>query len=197
MSPRAYNQHARAEQAAQTRHRIVEATHQLHIEKGIAATTFRDIAQRADVGIGTVFHHFPTYEDVIAACGRYTMEAVQPPAPEMLERIADPKARIRLLVSELFDLHARTPWMSRIRAERDKFAALDHGLDEMEAMRHAFIYAALQPLRYSVRTLAFVNALLDFPVYESLVDAGLTHAAAVEEMTQLLVRRLIKPRRKK
>jgi AcrR family transcriptional regulator len=196
MSPRAYNQHARAEQAAQTRRRIVEATHQLHIEKGVAATTFRDIAQRADVGIGTVFHHFPTYEDVIAACGVYTLEAVQPPTPGLVERIADPKARIRYLVSELFDFHARTPWMSRIRAERDNFAALDRGLDAMEAMRKAFIYAALQPLRHSIRTQAFVNALLDFPVYESLVDAGLTHAAAIEEMTQLLVRRLIKPRRK-
>ena len=197
MSPRPYNQQLRAERAADTRRRIIDATHHLHIEKGVAATSFRDIAQRADVGIGTVYHHFPTYEDAIAACGRYTMELVQPPRPELVDGIDDPRARIRALVSEIFALHQRTPWMGRLRSERSLFPALDRGLVEAELMRHAFIDAALRPLRPGNRTRAFVDALLDFNVYQSLIASGFEHAAAVEEMSHLLAGRLIKPRRKR
>lgn len=196
MSPRPYNQHLRAERAADTRRRIIDATHHLHVEKGVAATSFRDIAQRADVGIGTVYHHFPTYEDVIAACGRYTLELVEPPRPELLEGYHDPKTRIRILVAEIFNLHKRTPWMGRIRSERSVSPALDRGLVEAETMRLAFINAALRGLRMTTRTRAFVDALLDFNVYESLTASGFAHNAAVEEMSRLLEGRLIKPRRK-
>ena len=197
MSPRTYHQNLRAERAEETKRRIVEATHHLHVEKGVAATSFRDIAQRADVGIGTVYHHFPTYEEVIAACGRYTLELVQPPRPELLESIDDPRARIRILVAEIFALHKRTPWMGRIRSERSLVPALDRGLVEAETMRHAFLDAALRPLRPGTRTRAFVDALLDFNVYQSLIASGFAHGAAVDEMSHLLAGRLIKARRKK
>lgn len=196
MSPRKYDQQLRAERAADTRRRIVDATHHLHIEKGVAATTFRDIAQRADVGLGTVYHHFPTYEDVIAACGEYTFELVQPPRPELFDGIDDPQARIRTLVAELFAFHRRTPWMGRIRAERDQFPALDRGLAEEETMRRALIESALRPLRVSARTRAVVMALLDHSVYQTLIAAGFSHAAAVEEMNRLLEGRLIQQRSK-
>lgn len=46
----------------------------LHRDRGIAATTMKDIAERADVGIGTVYHHFPSYEDAIRACGARTAQ---------------------------------------------------------------------------------------------------------------------------
>ena len=47
MSPRRYTLGRRALTAEETRRRIVEATYQLHDEKGIAATSLRDIARRA------------------------------------------------------------------------------------------------------------------------------------------------------
>jgi len=61
MTPRSYQMGKRAESAAQTRQRIVQATMALHRDRGIAATTMKDIAARADVGIGTLYHHFPRY----------------------------------------------------------------------------------------------------------------------------------------
>lgn len=38
--------------------RIVEATLKLHGQKGIFGTTWQEIAQEADVAIGTVYKHF-------------------------------------------------------------------------------------------------------------------------------------------
>lgn len=67
MSPGIYRQTKRQCPTEATRQRIVEATAALHAERGIAATTMKDIAARADAGAGTLYHHFPTYEDVVRA----------------------------------------------------------------------------------------------------------------------------------
>lgn len=197
MSPRHYRMQRRADAALDTRRRIVEATHQLHLEKGVGATTFRDIASRADVGLGTVYHHFPTYDDVIAACGELTMTLVQPPTAQIFQGVTDPGDRIRTLVHELFAFHKRTPWMESIRSERSQFAALDRSMTQGEEQRRELVAAALKPLRAGKRTLALVGAILDFTVYRQLIDAGLSHTAAVDEITQLLERRLLDARSRK
>ena len=60
---RKYTLGRRGEAAEETRRRIVEATFALHAEQGVAATTMTQIAERAGVSVGTVYHHFATYDD--------------------------------------------------------------------------------------------------------------------------------------
>jgi AcrR family transcriptional regulator len=64
--------------AVATRQRIVEATLQLHIERGVLGTSMRDIAARADVAPGTVARHLPDYEDIVTA---YELVRERYPAP--------------------------------------------------------------------------------------------------------------------
>ena len=71
----------RASAAAQTRQRIIEATRALHGEQGIAATSWDQIAARAGVGVGTVYRHFPSLDELIPACGAVTMEVLALPDP--------------------------------------------------------------------------------------------------------------------
>src|ERR1051325_567073 len=60
MAPRTYRMDQRAEAARATKRRIVEATLQLHGERGVLATSHKDVAERADVSVGTVYPHFRT-----------------------------------------------------------------------------------------------------------------------------------------
>jgi len=55
-----------ARQAAKDalRRRIVDATMALHLEKGVVATSFDDIARKADVAVATVYRHFPTLHEL-------------------------------------------------------------------------------------------------------------------------------------
>ena len=69
MKRRTYQLGRRAESAEETRRRLVQATFELHGEQGIAATSMKQIADRAGVGIGTVYHHFPTLDETVMACG--------------------------------------------------------------------------------------------------------------------------------
>jgi AcrR family transcriptional regulator len=186
----------RAESAEETRRRIVEATHALHDEKGIAATSYRDIAERADVGIGTVYHHFPTYLDVVEACGAHVSEQVRPPLPQILDEVGDTAGRVRRMVAEIFAFYRRFPGFDAARSERDQFSPVDRFMSQQERNRRAFVDAAFRGVKAGKRTRALAFALLEFRVYRDLVDSGLSHEAAVDEIVNTVLSRLNLPKKR-
>lgn len=190
MAPRKYRMDRRAETAARTRSKIVEATFALHAEKGVAATTFRDISARAGVGIGSVYHHFPTYDDVITACGDHTMMLARPPRPGILEGVKGVAQRVRVLVRDLFAFYERIPTLGRVRSERHQFVVLDRHFQHEEENRRALMTEALRGTRASARQRVLIFALLDFHIYKTLDDAGLAHETAVDEITTTILARL-------
>jgi len=178
---RKYTLGARSETAAETRQRVVQATYELHRTRGIAATSFRDIAERADVAIGTVYHHFPEYDDVIRACGAHTMVVSRPPTAAMFDGIRSPRERLRVLVRELFRFYDRIPEYERIHAERERFAFVSEAFQHIESARRALIAAAVRPRRIGKRVGAAAFAMLEPAVHRALVASGLStdHAAEV------------------
>src|SRR5918997_6556705 len=79
MSPRKYDMGRRAAAVEETRRRIVDATLELHAAQGIAATSWDEIAARAGVGVGTVYRHFPSLDELVPACGRVSMKLLALP----------------------------------------------------------------------------------------------------------------------
>src|SRR5215218_2310464 len=98
---RTYNLGRRAETAAETRQRLVEATYALHQERGITATSLRDIAERAKVSVGTAYHHFPTYLDAVRACAAHTAVVFALPDQSIFDGIEDVEERVQALMREL------------------------------------------------------------------------------------------------
>src|SRR3954468_18888239 len=89
MSPRKYDMGKRAAAAEATRRRIVDAAHQLHVEQGVAATSWDDIAERAGVGVGTVYRHFPSLDELGPACGAVVSEVIALPAADAIAAAFD------------------------------------------------------------------------------------------------------------
>ena len=58
MSPRRYSMDVRAEQAARTRERILDAALESYRERGIGSTSLQAVARRAHVSAATVLNHF-------------------------------------------------------------------------------------------------------------------------------------------
>src|SRR5437867_3820492 len=125
MAPRRYEMERRAEGARETRDRIVRATMELHAEQGVVGTSHKDIAARADVSVGTVYHHFPNQDDVVRACGACIRELFPSPSLDCLDARASRPARIATMTRELVALFARMPWLEKVRAERHQVPALD------------------------------------------------------------------------
>jgi AcrR family transcriptional regulator len=89
--------------ARRNREELLEVARQVIREQGVDAS-LRDIARRAGVGIATLYRHFPTREDLIAAIigegiQRLNVRAAElgdakPPGEALVEWLADIASRI-------------------------------------------------------------------------------------------------------
>lgn len=182
---RKYSLGRRGEAAEETRRRIVEATSALHAERGVAATTMKHIAERADVSVGTVYHHFPTYDDAIQACGEHTIALAPPPGPDLFAGAKTRRERIERLVRACFERFERIPNYEGVRAERYKFAPL-RGFFAAEAQNMRVLAAAAVGRGADAARTATVIALIEPGVWQALRAAGLTTAAASRQIADVV-----------
>src|SRR4051812_44377475 len=95
----------------ETRRRITEAAVELHGTIGPARTTITAVAERAGVQRQTVYRHFPTDEDLFAACSAHFYDTNRWPDPAVWARIADPAERAATALDELYRYYERTEGM--------------------------------------------------------------------------------------
>jgi AcrR family transcriptional regulator len=167
---RTYNLGRRAETAAETRQRLVEATYALHRERGITATSLRDIAERAGVSVGTAYHHFPTYLDAVRACGMHVAASSPLPPESIFDGLETLEERVEVFARELCGWYARHPWLERIRAERSAYPPVEEGMAAWERGIEQLARLAAGCTADEARTVA---ALTDVAVYSSLRRAGM------------------------
>jgi AcrR family transcriptional regulator len=74
--------------ARRNRQKVLAAARAVFSEQGVDAQ-MDDVARRADVGVGTVYRHFPTKDALLAALTDELFEAIAAHAREMLE-LEDP-----------------------------------------------------------------------------------------------------------
>lgn len=178
---RKYRLGRRGEAAEETRRRIVDATFALHAEQGVAATTMKHIAERADVSVGTVYHHFPTYDDAIQACGEYSLTVAPPPGPDLFAGARSRAERIERLVQACFERFERVPNYEAVRAERGKFAPLRAFFAAEAQLMRELAAAALGHGTDGAKT-AILIALIEPGVWQALRLAGLSTAAAARQI---------------
>ena len=181
---RTYNLGRRAETAAETRQRLVEATAALHFERGISAVSLRDIAGRAGVSVGTAYHHFPTYLDAVRACAAHVAATLPLPPPSILDGIVDVSERVAVLLRELCAWYERQPWLERVRAERSLYPPVEESMASVERAIEQLVRAAARCTADEARTVA---ALADVAVYTSLRRAGLSPARVPARMAEAVL----------
>lgn len=182
---RTYQQKQRAESAEETRRRIVQATFELHGEQGIAATTMKHIADRAGVSIGTVYHHFPTLDQTVQACGQMVMAMYPTPTEAILEDAKTLRERVFRLARALFE-HLDAVGFDLVRPDRHRVPIVRHFVAEEEAQRIELTRAALAPFKVDRDLIRIVAALLDIEVYRGLQRAGLSLDQAAEAITDII-----------
>ena len=185
MARRIYTQSKRGDAAETTRRMIVEATFDLHAEQGIAATTMKQIAARAGVAVGSVYHHFPTYDDAIRACGGLVLERSPPLDITIFDGATTAPERVAKLVIAMFNQYARLPMLELARADRHVSPVLRDFLAHEESHRRALATLALAPLGPDERTTAALAAMVDIGVWRAMTNSGFDTAAAALLATEL------------
>jgi AcrR family transcriptional regulator len=107
----------RAERVAETRQRIIESAVALHLERGPAQTSINAIAERAGVNRVTVYRHFPDARTLLEACSAHARRLNPPPSLDSWRRIEDPRRRIEVALTQLYDYFRRTEagWSNVLR----------------------------------------------------------------------------------
>lgn len=186
-SRRAYRLGRRAEGAAATRRRIVEATLRLHDEQGITGTSVRDVASRAGVSPSTVLGHFPRMADLIRACGELSDATYPMPDMSILDGTPDRRERMRLAALALFGWWSgiASGW-EHLQIDRRSLPEVDAWLRDVDA-RHRQLVAAALGTSPDDPAVAIGAALTSFGAWRSLRDAGLDDAAAATRVATTLI----------
>ena len=112
MPTRYYSPKVRQTQVLERRQRVAAATAELHAEKGVNATSYADIAEKAGVSLPTVHSYFPTQADLLSACtGHVVARAPQIPMQAILAA-PDLSDAANRLIAAVDGLHAYfEPWL--------------------------------------------------------------------------------------
>lgn len=188
--PRRYRLRARAAKVEETRRRIVAASTALHAEQGILATSYEQIARRAGTSPATVYRHFPSLDDLLPACAQ-TVHVLRPLTPaqaaDTFRDLDGLELRLRVLVLGTCECYARDAgWLRAARREEGLFPALQEIARVQRHNLRLLAGAALAGTRAGERTLQVVAALLDFPVWQALRDAGLGEEESAAEILALV-----------
>jgi AcrR family transcriptional regulator len=181
---RSYRKSRRAEALDETRARILRATMALHVEQGVATTSYPEVAARAGVGAATVYRHFPTIDTLVEACGAHIWDAIDVPtadrAAAAFAGLTTRAARLGSLAEELDAFYARAeaPLWSAVR-DQDRIAPLARFLAQIGKAVGAFIAVALEE-KQDAAPVRVAAALADFTVWRALSAAGLDGPARRE-----------------
>ena len=175
--PRKYELKQRAEQAADTRRRIVETVVGMHLTVGPAATTISEVARRVGVQRQTVYNHFPEEEELFAACSAHWRALHPAPDPAAWTDVRDG-------LRALYAWYGETePMTTNVLRDAEVLPALRAVL---EPGRDAYLAAVRKALTdgRSRRAAAAVAVATDFHVWRSLKELG--DDEAVELMAGLV-----------
>ena len=180
---RKYELKKRAEQLAETRRRITEATVELHRTVGPAETQISEVARRAGVQRLTVYNHFPDESSLFAACSDHWRALHPAPDPTPWGAVEAPGERLRTALAALYGWYRETePMTAHVLRDMERLPALRRIVDEGLGGYLAAVRALLaEPFRARGRRRqrldAAVRAVTDFHLWQALAPLGDAEAA--------------------
>ncbi len=192
MAPRKYRMDKRQQAVAETRGRILDATVALHGEQGILATSWEDIAQKADVALATVYRHFPSLDDLVPACGQKVAGIIRPPTWESVRGApidtSDQPGRVKSLVKEIFDFYeCGQVFLDVALRDASQVPTLAEFLTGWDAARKEIVTGILEIDDAQNASVPTILGFTDFRVWQSLNDQDVPMDEAVEKVSDLVL----------
>lgn len=184
---RPYEQKLRAEQAAETRQRIVEAALHLHGTIGPAQTTISMVAAEAGVQRHTFYAHFPDDRDLFLACSGLQQERDPLPDAQSWRSVADPKARLAKGLGAIYDWYGRNATLLACVLRDAEHHALTRATVDLRIAPHLKAMAEILGDGIPARQRPLLHLAMSFHTWRSLVqECGLTPKTALTTLTRAI-----------
>jgi AcrR family transcriptional regulator len=195
---RSYDNSGRAAAARETRRSVVRAAKELFLDRGYAATTLAQVAERAGVSVQTVYAQFGSKPALVKQIVDEAIAGDDEPVPivdrpEVLAQIAEPDPQVRIRMHARFSakrVTALEPIDRMVRSAAEVDPAMREQLERdqrglLEGMAQmASLYAGRDELVVSVEVAAArIAALMSPELYRRTV---LDHGWSLEDYTSWL-----------
>lgn len=118
-----------------SRQALLDAAAAVFVASGVDAPV-RQIAEKAGVGVGTIYRHFPTRPELVVAVYRHQVEACADAGPQLLTESATPEAALRAWVTLFVEF----------LATKHGLAGSLHGSSAEADALHAYFVGRLVPV---------------------------------------------------
>lgn len=98
----------------ETRDRLVKAACTLIAEKGVERLTLAELAEEADLGLGTFYTYFDTKEEIIEAAAASLMHSLAEHADALLVDLNDPAERVSVGIRDTINIATRSPALASL-----------------------------------------------------------------------------------
>lgn len=171
-----------------TRTKIVDAAKKLHAERGLLATGWDDIAREAGVSSVTVYRHFRSLHELVPACALSFIDEIRPmtieEATAAFADLPSPRAKLQRLVIGNCDCYERGEgWMNAATREAELIPELGEVVTAQQLTLERLVRAALEGPDTAEPVVATLRAVIDFPFWKALRNAG---QSAQEAKTTIL-----------
>ena len=173
------NQRAELAKAAR-REEILTAARRVFAERGFRGTTIADIAEAANIALGTIYLYFPSKEAVFAALNQQLAELITAAVTDVPEPVSLEET-VRRRVGQVFDVCARNRELVRLVVinsdpetevtRRMRAADEDRNRPLTKALARAMGAGAIRQGDASI-VAKLVQGLVTIAVYQAFVVAG-------------------------
>jgi len=173
------NQRAELAKAAR-REEILTAARRVFAERGFRGTTIADIAEAANIALGTIYLYFPSKEAVFAALNQQLAELITAAVTDVPEPVSLEET-VRRRVGQVFDVCARNRELVRLVVinsdpetevtRRMRAADEDRNRPLTKALARAMGAGAIRQSDASI-VAKLVQGLVTIAVYQAFVVAG-------------------------
>lgn len=196
--------------APSIRDRIIDAARQLFLTKGFNGSNLRDIAKKASVSMGGIYHHFGSKEEIyqallenrpLATDFAHLYELTQKDEfPENLDQIGHSIYELVRTHQDFF----RLCYIDVLEFQGRHVAPMIHALrDGFTTQSDALLSKSRDKLREDVRSAVALRCMIDIFLYSYLEevmlgrslaeDLGISEGERAGEMARILLRGILKP----
>jgi AcrR family transcriptional regulator len=189
--PRKYSMETRNEEGALLRRRVMDAAFEVLGEVGAERLTMDMVATRADAATRTVYNHFGSRQELLAAVYADILRTNRDILQRIVTDTGEPAERLRQFVTQLYAIYEERGAAFTTLIELDE-PTVRARLRDMRTWRRERLTQILRPatktLRLSLKqAAAFAFVSTNHATWRALrEDAGLTQRQAIDTTTTVL-----------